>query len=512
MAHLADLLGHDHPLFVYNLAQLEKAAGNSGVDVRLLADINQRAVSAMRALGLDVTDTFPDELYQALNAAVRRGDAKDILGETDYVLFMTEGEPVSFNLRDVTANVDRQLPFVERSLEAARRSLRAEIIRRYAEHDRTDNDIVRRLLAEAGIDIPDDEPDNSKLKSAKKTKSKKEKAMTEEKVPHVLCVGDINTNAFIQLTEDHVGLETDDAGYKRITLELGGKLPYDGVDVLKVNECSPNAAVSLARLGLRAELMTWVGGDEVGKEMIEYLKQEGVGTDNIVVDQDQKSNYHYVLRYGADRTKLQRFEDFSYQWVDPAEKPDWLYLGVLGEDTWELHQSILRYLEANPEIKLVFQPGMYHLMWGAEKLAEFYRRAEVVIMNREEAAQVTGKERGDVGVLIQGLHDLGVTVAVVTDGADGAYASEGDGIKFMPNYPDVAPPFERTGAGDAFASTLTAALALGESLETALTWAPINSMNVVQKIGAQEGLQTRAQLEDWLAKAPEDYRVTEFGQ
>ena len=513
MKHLSDLLGHNHPLFAYNINQLERAAGYPGIDTRLLADCTEAAHRVMRELRFDnIASVHAHELHQALMATVRDGRAKQMLADTNYVLLRLPDGAVSFNLQDIEQDVANDATFDSRSLNSARRHLRAEVIRRYADHDRTDNDIVRSLLLEAGIDVPDDEKTDHKTK-ADKVNNKENPAMTEEatnnSVPRILCVGDINTNAFIQLTEGYFEEFTDDKGYQRLSFELGGKLPYDGVDVLKVNECSPNAAVSLSRLGLRADLMSWVGGDEVGQEMIEYLKQEGVGTESMVIDQDQKSNYHYVLRYGADRTKLQRFEDFSYQWADPVEKPDWLYLGVLGEKTWPLHESILGYLTDNPDIKLVFKPGMYHLMWGAEKLADFYRRAEVVIMNREEAAQVTGKDRGNVSVLIQALHDLGVDVAVVTDGADGAYASSGDGVKFMPNYPDIAPPFERTGAGDAFASTLTAALALGESLETALTWAPINSMNVVQKIGAQEGLQTRQQIEEWLAKAPDYYKVSE---
>ena len=128
-------------------------------------------------------------------------------------------------------------------------------------------------------------------------------------------------------------------------------------------------------------------------------------------------------------------------------------------------------------------------------------------MNREEAAQVTGRERSDVEQLIDGLHEMGVGVAVVTDGPEGAYASDGNQKLFMPNYPDVAAPYDRTGAGDAFASTIVAALARGKSLEEALRWAPINSMNVVQKLGAQAGLQTEADIMSWLEKAPADYHA-----
>lgn len=325
--------------------------------------------------------------------------------------------------------------------------------------------------------------------------------------PKILCVGDIITDAFIKLSEQYAEVITDDKGYKRLSFEMGAKLPYDEADIVKAVECSPNAAVSMTRLGLSVSLMSWLGEDETGQEMISYLKEQGVGTDELVVEAGKKSNYHYVLRYGADRTKLQKFEDYTYQWREPALKPNWLYLGVLGEKTWPLHQSILNYLEQNPDIKLAFQPGMYHLMWGTEKMAAFYKRAEIVVMNREEAAQVTGRDRADVSDLLQGLHQMGVKVAVVTDGPDGAYASDSQKQLFMPIYPDPKAPYDRTGAGDAFASTLTAALASGESLETALTWAPINSMNVSQYLGAQEGLLTKEKLQEFLQTAPADYQI-----
>lgn len=76
----------------------------------------------------------------------------------------------------------------------------------------------------------------------------------------------------------------------------------------------------------------------------------------------------------------------------------------------------------------------------------------------------------------------------------------------MPIYPDPKPPRQRTGAGDAFASTFTSALALGKTPLEALQWAPVNSMWVVQFVGAQIGLLTQDGIQSWLQKAPADYK------
>jgi len=495
---LQNLLGNNHPLFVANINELERASGNSGIDVRLIADVTEQGYAVMRKLGLDPSDTTTMELYRALDAAVGANKADELLAETPFVLIDLGDGPVSFNLHDVIENFHHELTYEARILDHAQRHLRMEIIRRYAEHERTDEKTVKEVTKQVGIYLPSDS-DYPVTKSAVRADA-----------PRILAIGDIITDAFIKLSEDHAEATTDDKGYKRLTFELGAKLPYDQVDIVQAVECSPNAAVSMTRLGLSTSLMAWLGNDGPGKEMIEYLNHEGVGTDDLVVEDGMKSNYHYVLRFGADRTKLQRFEDYSYQWREPSQKPDWVYLGVLGEKTWPLHEALLQYLDSNPTIKLIFQPGMYHLMWDTAKVAPFYERAELVIMNREEAAQVTGKDRESIPGLMQALHDLGVKVAVVTDGADGAYASDGQKTFFMRNYPDPQPPYDRTGAGDAFASTIAAALALGESLETALLWAPINSMSVVQKLGAQAGLLHREEIERYLAEAPEDYAPREL--
>lgn len=515
---LKDLLGNDHPLFLMNIARLERATGGAGVDVRLIGEITDTSNRIMRTLGLDPADTTSEELYRALGGFVRQAEEDEVralLSGSSYVLANVGLGPISCNLHDIIENAHHGLAYEKRTIAHAQRRLRAELIRRYAEHERTHKDAVHGLAREMGLLIDDDKnyPDIYTVINQKGVDMDQQPDHTqhnESNKPYVLAIGDINTNAFIKMNEEHGEIVTDDQGYTRLSIEMGGKIPYDEVEEFRAGECSPNAAVSMTRLGLNVELMTWLGDDEAGKHMVEYLHEQGVGTKYAVVEQGMKSNYHYVLRFGADRTKLQKFEDYKYEWREPEVTPDWIYLGVLGEETWHLHEAILDYLERNPSVKFVFQPGMYHLMWGAQKLAGFYRRAELVIMNREEAAQVTGLERGDVAGLVQGLHGLGVTIAVVTDGADGAYASDGSKLLFMPNYPDPAPPFERTGAGDAFASTLSAAIALGEPLESALRWAPINSAYVVQQMGAQRGLLKYEELQGHLQNAPQDYFPREF--
>lgn len=325
--------------------------------------------------------------------------------------------------------------------------------------------------------------------------------------PYILAIGDIVTDAFIKLNENEAEVITGDDGNKKLVMDFGSKPPYDHVDIVQAVGPSPNAAVSFARLGARAGLMAYIGDDLPGKEMLEYLDTQQVDTSTISIAEGQKSNYWYVLRYGAERTILVKNEKYNYTWQEPAHVPDWIYLSALDGASWELHQQTLNYLRAHPETKLVFQPGTFHFKWGTEKLAAIYKRSYMTVMNKEEAADVTGRDVNSIEDLFEGLHNLGPQIVVITDGPHGSYASDGKKILSIPNYPDPARPLDRTGAGDAFASTITAALAEGETLETALTWAPINSMNVCQHLGAQAGLLDKESILKLLADAPADYKV-----
>ena len=160
-----------------------------------------------------------------------------------------------------------------------------------------------------------------------------------------------------------------------------------------------------------------------------------------------------------------------------------------------------------PETKLAFQPGTFQIKMGRDALKGLYAATEVFACNKEEAQNILGVGEIDIKTLLKNMHSLGPKIVLITDGRNGAYAFDGTQMLKVPMYPDPKPPVDRTGAGDAMASTFVAALALGKPLQEALLWGPINSMAVVQEIGAQKGLLSREALERYLAEAPPEYRV-----
>lgn len=323
-----------------------------------------------------------------------------------------------------------------------------------------------------------------------------------------VAIGDIVVDAFIELNKDAADVSQDmDTGKLTLHMPFGQKLPYDNVVVVNAVGNSPNAAVSAHRLGLNTALVTNVGHDTYGKDCLAALRQEGVNTEYVKVHEGKFTNYHYVLRYGPERTILIKHEQFPYTLPDFVEPPRYLYFSSIGEHGLAFHQEIADYVK-NHDTKLVFQPGSFQIRLGAETLKDLYQVTDIFFCNKEEAQDILKTKEQHLPTLLRQLRALGPRLPVITDGPGGAYVlDETDQAWHMPMYPDPAPPVDRTGAGDSFSSTFTAAIALGKTPAEALAWGPINSMSVVQYIGAQKGLLTRAELEQHLSNRPATYEA-----
>lgn len=320
-----------------------------------------------------------------------------------------------------------------------------------------------------------------------------------------LAIGDIVTDAFIRLRDAEIQ-ESINHQTKELCVRFGDKVPYESVQELRAVGNSANAAVSAARLGVSSALVAHVGKDTHGQNCIDELVKNNVSTAYIGVHEGMSTNYHYVLWYQADRTILVKHEHYPTAFPMDMVPPKMIYLSSLGDGTEEYHKEITSYIVAHPEIQLVFQPGTFQMKMDPAVLKDIYAHTYAFFCNVEEAKRILNKpQETKIPELFQGIHALGPKYIFISDGGDGAYASDGTEMWFMPIYPGEA--YERTGAGDAFASTISVALLKGKPLKEALTWGPVNSMSVVKYVGAQKGLLTLPQLEQYLADAPVDYTI-----
>lgn len=324
-----------------------------------------------------------------------------------------------------------------------------------------------------------------------------------------IAIGDTAVDEFIKLKEARVHCEVNDTECT-ISMKWGDKIPYESAVLIPGVGNAANAAVAAARLGLASAFVSNIGSDRFGEETLEAFKADKVDTRYVHVHEEMPTNHHYVLCFEAERTILIRHEAYPYTLPTDLVAPKWIYLSSTGEGAEAFHNDLTTWLMEHPETKLAFQPGTFQIKMGTEKLAALYTRTDFFACNKEEAERILNVGPSPIKELLQKIAELGPKIVLITDGPHGGYAYDGQRTLCVPMYPDIAPPVERTGAGDAMTSTVVAALALGLPLEEALLWGPVNSMSVVQDIGAQRGLLSREKLEGYLKTAPEGYQTKEI--
>ncbi len=321
-----------------------------------------------------------------------------------------------------------------------------------------------------------------------------------------VAIGDTAVDEFIKLKEARVNCDVNNENCT-ISMKWGDKIPFEFAVLVPGVGNAANAAVAAARLGLSSAFVSNVGKDRYGEETLASFKREGVDTKYVAVNDSLPTNHHYVLWYEAERTILIHHEAYPYVIPKDFVAPKWIYLSSAGEQSESFHEELATWLANHPETKLAFQPGTFQISMGKKKLASLYAATELIACNKEEAERILEVGETDVKELLTTMRELGPKTVLITDGPNGAYVFDGTEMLKIGMYPDPKPPIDRTGAGDAMTSTFVVALALGKPLREALMWGPINSMSVVQEVGAQKGLLTREQIEMYLKNAPADYRV-----
>ena len=184
----------------------------------------------------------------------------------------------------------------------------------------------------------------------------------------VLSVGDAATDIFIRLSDGHIRLWEDDDGHW-MDLPFGGKVPFDYALTVEAGGNAANAAVSFSRLGLTTAIAAHTGSDQIGRDMQVALHHEGVDTHLLRLDPGQPSNRSFVLWFGQDRTILVHHELYDYHWphLSPHEVPRWVYLSSVGCDAPEYFDRIVAWLDAEPSVRLAFQPGTFQIARGPRR-------------------------------------------------------------------------------------------------------------------------------------------------
>lgn len=325
----------------------------------------------------------------------------------------------------------------------------------------------------------------------------------------LLTIGDVTMDAFLLPSETEVlcNVNSQDCS---ICFSYGDKIPVKNLD-FSIGGNASNNAVGTKRLGVNVGLVTTLGGDLIGNQIMEYLQKEGVDLTFAIQQPMAGTNYSTIITYGGERTIFSYHSPRSYEFPIHLPVVPWVYMTGLGETSTPFIHHILDWLAANPMIKLAYNPGSVQLRGDVEILTKIIARTELLYVNRDEAEMISGfsDSRGKEKELLQKLQEKGPKIVVVTDSRDGSYIY--DGKTFVKAGVLPVDAYERTGAGDAFGAGCLAAIIKGKTLHEALLWGTLNSASVIGYVGSQKGLLHDSEMAVWLDRARSSgVKVEEF--
>ncbi|MDB5350974.1 MAG: sugar kinase, ribokinase [Planctomycetota bacterium] len=274
--------------------------------------------------------------------------------------------------------------------------------------------------------------------------------------------------------------------------------------VLNIGGCASNAAMDLARLGIRASVCGRVGEDAFGKFVVETLSAGGVDCRSLAIDRTRATSQTLIVNVkGQDRRFIHSFganRGLSARDLDAALTASTriLYVGgylILPGLEAEALAEVFRRARSQGTLTVLDVatpgPGQY-----LRHLRPVLPETDVFLPNTDEADLILGES----DPLRQALafRDLGAKRVVVTKGEHGAIAVSDRICVDVGTFPIEF--VDGSGGGDAFDAGYIAGLLDDRDEIGCLTLASAIGASCVRAVGTTAGVFTRDEAEEFLAK------------
>lgn len=265
-----------------------------------------------------------------------------------------------------------------------------------------------------------------------------------------------------------------------------------------------NTSYALARLGIPVRLVSVVGDDNYGDEMLAGLRSAGVDTRPVSRCYGASATTISLVRSDGNRLFLHKPGVNLFALAEPVELSPTLLQGTT------------RFHVANPFSLPAFRSHAAETLrrargaglatsldaaWDSQgrwlkDLGASLPYVDLLFVNEEECCMLTGLEDPREGA--QALRKAGAGAVVVKRGPDGCMVlAEGEEFSAPAYSVDVV---DTTGAGDCFAGGFLAALQRGFSLREAAAFANAVGGLSVRRVGSVAGLLSWEETEEWIGR------------
>jgi sugar/nucleoside kinase (ribokinase family) len=243
-----------------------------------------------------------------------------------------------------------------------------------------------------------------------------------------------------------------------------------------------NSASAAASAGARAGLCTVLGDDLGSRVVIEHCARVGVDLSPSVRVPRRSAGVTVVLNFDGDRAFVtnipaRRGQPEIDRWreVLRRHRPRWCYLhGGPG---------VPEFLREARELgsKIALDVSLGDERYRRDVIVDCVRLADVFLPNEDEILRLTGTDALEAALAAAAAWG---TPLVVTRGAAGAVIASPDGITEVADGVQPVTVRDLTGAGDAFAGALIAALVQGVPLTEAVVAANTAGSRAAARLGA----------------------------
>jgi len=304
----------------------------------------------------------------------------------------------------------------------------------------------------------------------------------------VITFGSAAWDAFMEMPAKYIKKDGCFIAGRGFVFNMGSKIDISGAR-FAFGGGGINTATTFARQGFKTAYCGMVGDDIPGREVAQYLKRIGVSAGLMSFTNDRATNNSVVLNaQGEDRAILvyrgasELLESKHIAWDRINAKL--FYLAPLSGKLSALTDEIIAFAQKNG-IMVAANLGNSQLSMAKPRLQKLLSGINVLILNKEEAATLTGIDYSDEDRIVARMARMHSGISVMTKGKDGAMIIANGKI-----YEAKLKKFkviDVTGAGDAFSSGfMSGMLATGNDIEYSFKMALVNSKHCLSIRGADK--------------------------
>lgn len=269
----------------------------------------------------------------------------------------------------------------------------------------------------------------------------------------------------------------------------------------KIGGAPANFAYHVSQFGLPSCVVSAVGDDDLGREIIENFTAKGLkqliadvpyptGTVQVEIDQSGVPQYEIKENVAWDNIPYtERLESL-------AERTTAVCFGSLAQRNVVSRNTINRFLDVvsrNEENLIVFDVNLRQGFYNKEILCNSMKRCNILKINDEELVTVSrmfgypGIDLQDKCWILLGKYNL--KMLILTCGINGSYVFTPGNVSFQPT-PKVEVA-DTVGAGDSFTAAFISSVLKGKSVSEAHSLAMRTSAFVCTEKGAMPTLPTQ---------------------